>query len=622
MGESERIDIKKEDFYADKEGQLSFLDPQVENYFPTASDYGKIPNRFIERYSSISYLANLGLMAAIQNVSLRDSKNYAGTREGEFYKSVVQKGGANFAEGLVSCIPISSFLKTYGLSRGGHNYNALQELYNGHLMANQWNIIYEDKDIISCTAVVTATLYSKETGNLYIKFNSDLQDVLLNLSKEYATLSLPVMGKLKEDYTVSMYQLFKKRYDYEVSRNKRYYGRSSEEVTINFENLDEFYFLTGMYPVDMMSQDPSMLQVIDCLKTGQYSAAAAVIKESNILQRSDIDQAKASAVKDFRRFKARFLDKAFKRINGFEMIQGLDSSGKKNEEALQRYYELCKLVYPTDIHFRYETIRGGQGGRVRGIKVMVSKADWTDNNVIEARKNEKNSEGIEDYSLEQIQVIVEIKQLIEENLSVKDMIAIASEAGWDMQKIQNAYAVAKEQTAPIGNIVGYMINAIRKGYVPSSESLPEQEVEEYPMNRIRIKLGYDKILSSRPDISKTAEVFFDIIYDTLNSEAPKIRAGSSLLPAETVREKIMDLAPEDIISAIDEFIKNDASPTPSYIIGGLYMARMKAILAEEKPDNGYSKPAGKNSFNDFPQRNYTTKDYEELERRKLKEGTK
>ena len=187
-GELERVDVRKEDFYADKEGQLSFLDPDVVNYFPTASDYGRIPNRFIERYSSISYLANLGLMAAIQNVTLRDARNYEGTREGELYKKIAEKGKANFADGLVSCIPVSQFLKIYGLSTGGHNYSTLQELYNGHLMANQWNIIYEDKEIISWMAVVVATAYVKETGSLYVKFNSDLQDVLLNLKRDYGIL--------------------------------------------------------------------------------------------------------------------------------------------------------------------------------------------------------------------------------------------------------------------------------------------------------------------------------------------------------------------------------------------------------------------------------------------------
>ena len=138
----------------DENGQLSFLDP-ADNYYPVASDYAKIPNRFVERFGNISYLANLGLMYAITKVEKRRRDMYDGTEKGLFFADVYTKTGTDYSQGLVAEFPINEFLKTFNLNRGGRSYNAIDTLYNGELLKNQWQILYQDEDIIvPCVVVI------------------------------------------------------------------------------------------------------------------------------------------------------------------------------------------------------------------------------------------------------------------------------------------------------------------------------------------------------------------------------------------------------------------------------------------------------------------------------------
>lgn len=577
------MDKDMQGIYQEEEesGQLSFIDTDDDNYFPVSSDYGKIPNRFIERYGNISYLANLGMMLAIQKVERRNHELYRGTKEGMFYDEIFKKTGADFSDGLVACIPINQFLKLYNLGSGGHTYQALDELYNGTMLRNQWQILYEDKDIIASVAVLTATAYDKVHKNLLMKFNGDLDSVILNIQKDYAQISLPVLGKLREDYITSIYQLFKKRYDSEQAKNKKYGYLFQNEIKIDFD-LDQFYFIIGLYPIDLTTNDEDMKKVVELLRMKDYDAAAKIMREKGLVGKYSKTDSRSLALDDFSYFKRHYLDKAFKRINGFNVIKKLEKPGTEEfAKALSEYEKNCRSIHPTDIHFRYEILRSGRGGKATGCRFYISKAEWMKAEEIVVDKP-KEQEQEEEIGIAQMKVIIEVEGLLsEEKLSDQDIKSIAKKADWNIETVRKAYQVAKEK--PRQNIVGFMIKAIEGKWEPAVVSKAEDDAaaEEYSYEFLAEKIGYDDAMMMQPMYKSTLLAFMDVIYDTMNSDVSRIKVGSGTLPAAAVKKRLLELDSLCLCDAVRMFLNNSRESgivQDSYIVTILYNIRKQTEL--------------------------------------------
>lgn len=574
------------EIYTDENGQMSFKN-EDDNYFPVASDYSKVPNRLIERYGNISYLANLGMMLAIQNITKRSKEAYRGTEEGKFYEHIYKESGTDFSDGLVACIPVQQFIKIYGLSSGGRTYQSIDMLYNGTILKNQWQIMYEDENCIATTSVLTGTMYNKKNKRLYMKFNPDLESVLLNMRENYARISLPVLGKLRVDYITNIYEIFKKRMDAEMGKNKKYGYKVDTEIKTRFD-LDHLYFRIGIYPVDLTANDINMRTVVELLRAQDYSAAASIMKEKGLVEKYADDTSRVLAINDFAYFKRHFLDRAFKSINGFPMIKKLDKvSADTFDETYAEYQKKCRANHPTDIHFRYELVRSGKGGKVSGLIFYISKAEWTEeeemnnvtDNILEQEVDTKN------LTLDQMRVVLQVSDILkDQDLKEKDIITLARTAEWHVEKVEQAYEAAKQQNP--NSFMGYMVDAIRYGWTPNERMKGFEEKnakdEEYSLDSIKENIGYGEVLLMKPTYKDILDDFCDIIYRTLNTETTKIKFNSyTEVPAQLVKDNLLQLNSIDMREAIEEFLNSSGSTehvSSTYILKILFEIKTQTSL--------------------------------------------
>lgn len=607
------------DFYTDSEGQLSFTETRETNYYPVAADYGKIPNLFIDRLGNISYLADLGLKAAIQVIEERTHEMYEGTEKGLYYQKLYLEMGTDFSEGLVAELPINKFISQYGLNSGGSTYNSLNRLYTGDQLRNQWQIFCETEEGRGGTTVLTGTWYSKKTGMLYMKFNPDLRSRIYEIQKDYALLSLPVLGKLKIEYISELYQRLKKTLDIEQSRNIKYGHHTPKEIKIDYE-LDYLYFMMGLYPIDLLSNNADMQRVVMCIKNHNYTSAAAIYRETNLLNEYARDKSRSNAIGNFGYFRRAFLDRAFAKINGFPPPKNLEKSDKKEFEQAQTEYEkLCHEKYPTDIHFRYCLIRSGVGGKVSGITFYVSKAKSKYSEPEIVQTTESKSDGL---TFEKMEFLIGLKNIISEEMSPAELRNIADAADWDEDKIIQAYDVAKASKTPIANLEKFLIKAIKEEWTVTATKNSEISEELYPEDVIREECGFNKLHLTNPEYDRPAEQFITIIYDALNSDATKYKIGQSYMPAEIVKKRLLEMTAPVLEYAIRQFLnssKDNGIISPAYILTILYNAHtQKELEGEREQFQNSKKTSTKNcGFTNFPQRDYSERDYEELERKKL-----
>lgn len=571
--------------HADSEGQLSF--GEADNYYPVASDYVRIPRPFIERYSNVSYLANLGLMIAIQRIENRNRQYYVGTKEELYFKDIYNKTKTDYSDGLVSCIPISHFLSVYGLNRGGSMYSALDSLYNGESLRNQWQILYEDNNIVAGTSVLTGTMYDKQKKLLYMKFNPDLAPLITNIQKNYARLSLPVLGKLKEDYITQLYQILKEQFDFEQQRNRKFGLAFNREITIEYD-IDQLLFLMGMYPVELDTGDSAMDMVVELLKHQDFRGAANILKDKHLIEKYVNEPMRIIAINSFRDFKRAYLGKCFNRINGFKMPSKLDCIDKpEGKKALEKYEELCREKHPTDIHFRFSLKKVGHGGKVSAIVFYVSQADWTkfeEQEIIEAVIPEAavvpQKEPVADVITdEQYDIIDEIRDMVPIKISSRDATSIAKAANWQIKKIQKAVEVAENYNRPIENLVPFLIKAIEGDWSPAVSMEPDAE-EEYPMAFIRKQLGYEDAIAANPGYEEPLELFMEYIYECLNSDATMVKIGQGKISAQTVKSQLLKLNSIDLANAVTAFLEGSAGKmiTPAYILTILYRIKTQEGL--------------------------------------------
>ncbi len=581
---------ENQDFFpetdADIEGQLSMFGDEQENYLPVATDYAKIPNMFIDRLGNISYLADLGLKAAIQVVGERSHEMYDGTAEGLYYKKLYSEMGTDFAEGLVAELPINKFISCYGLNSGGSTYNSLAKLYTGDQLRNQWQILVETEEGGGGTTVLTGTWYSRTTGRLYMKFNPDLKEKLVEIKKDFARLSLPVLGKLRIEYISELYQRLKKALDLEQARNSKFGNAPVREIREEYD-LDYLYFMLGLYPIDLLSNDPDMKKVVSAIKSRNYTAAATIFRETDLLSRFAQDKSRKKAIESFAYFRRAFLDRAFGKINGFPTPKNLekyDPDTGKYKEAYEEYTSLCKDKYPTDIHFRYSLIRTGIGGKVSGIVFYVSKAredyveeaDTPEDDIKDAAEQAPMPE----LTFEQMNFLLEIKNSITEELTPKEFLSIAVAARWDKSRIEKAYEVAKASTTPIRNLSRYLVKAIEEEWEPPTPKDLSSE-EEYSLAFLKKTCGFDDLAIMRPDLSSIGEQFLTIIYDTMNSDATKYKIGQAFVPAKMVKDRILSLNAFNLIYSIETFLSapgENRIVSPAYILTLLYNSEAQSEL--------------------------------------------
>ena len=126
--------------------------------------------------------------------------------------------------------------------------------------------------------------------------------------------------------------------------------------------------------------------------------------------------------------------------------------------VLREAQEECKT---TDLLFTYEPVRTGRGGRVTEvIFTIVKNPDY---------KQEKDPNGPPDVTL-----VERVSEMLGGRLRTKTIIRLLAVAGNDVEKIQQAIAVADSSKKPINDLYKFLCRAIREeweveevvGYIP------------------------------------------------------------------------------------------------------------------------------------------------------------
>lgn len=161
----------------------------------------------------------------------------------------------------------------------------------------------------------------------------------------------------------------------------------------------------------------------------------------------------------------------------------------KNRIIVKAQQELCEK---TDICFNFEELKTGR--KVTSLKFMIysntenqkyktkmKKAQFVDQEAEEELAATVSHIGIgEEFLINQVKII------IEEDLSDKDILKILDKANSSIVTIQEKYSLAKESTTPIKNLTAWMIDAIKNDYPsPVKGNLNSIKTQTYPQGSKR-----------------------------------------------------------------------------------------------------------------------------------------
>ena len=133
----------------------------------------------------------------------------------------------------------------------------------------------------------------------------------------------------------------------------------------------------------------------------------------------------------------------------------------------------------------------GKGGKVYGITFYVELNSGKDKKKLETKK-EQESALSED---EKFEMYVQVKELIKESVSIKDIKSICETAEYDFEKIQTAYHIA-ELAGHIENLVGFMIKAIKEGYATPVKKEKKNQFNNFEQRQYDFD-EYEKVLLNR-----------------------------------------------------------------------------------------------------------------------------
>ncbi len=274
-----------------------------------------------------------------------------------------------------------------------------------------WTIMQKDdeKQEITARAVITDAIF--KNGKLTIRFNNSLTNDIVNIKNNYTILSLKETMDMKSVYSLRLLEILKSAYSLSC-----YHNPGPGERVFDY-HIVELKFDLGIITPEGDSK----------IKNELNNDNPDYDKIQKWITKNKID--KYCLVGDFQK---RVIKPSVAEIN------------KK-----------------TDIHLEYETIRSGR--KVTGIRFFVSKPDViTQNNELAANNN---------ISISEDDMLDELVDLMHNDFKTSEIRIFLQLAG-NMDKVKNAYEYFKTYPKDIENTVGFMREAILKGY---SETKPRRK---------------------------------------------------------------------------------------------------------------------------------------------------
>ena len=303
---------------------------------------------------------------------------------------------------IVAVMPASQLKEIFG--KGNSIYSHLKPVA-ASLIGRSIGIEDDEKKEFHYMTIVTDAEY--KDGVCTITFNKKLKEKLLQIQNKFTLLSLPVMMDMTSVYSFRLYELLK---------SEAFIGNRSCQMTM--DGGFEFYIGLSELKLELGVVDASEKKVQEIL---------------NGKQKPDYDKAVEVATEksydEWRDFKKNVMDVATKEI-----------------------------TQKTELDLSYETKRTGRGGKTSGIVFRIKRKDVEEKVDVINEVVEKKITDDEKYEL-----IDQVKDLMDEKISTKDIISILEAAEYDYEKVKKQYENSKS-AKKIGNIVGWMIDAIKKDY--------------------------------------------------------------------------------------------------------------------------------------------------------------
>jgi hypothetical protein len=217
---------------------------------------------------------------------------------------------------------------------------------------------------------------------------------------------------------------------------------------------------------------------------------------------------------------------------------------------------------------------------------------------------------------------LDISEIAGIELTYDDINALMDAAGNDIHRVEAACAYMRNYGSEIENIVGFLIDAIRKGY---SAPVSKAHEEIYAYGNICEKFNNGgKLIEEQGMPQEAVDLVMNILYKKLNSREDPMKIGRSVKPAVLVKDRLLNLTSEEIgfvYKKLEDKQKTGSKITENYIVTLLYNAHEEYIIAQlnEKYEKNTSREEKKtkNQFQDYEQREYSDDQMKEFELRKL-----
>ncbi len=362
-----------------------------------------------------------------------------------YYRNLYTKIGSDFSEGIVADIKMVDLRNALG-SKSGSFYSTISDLMDGARFRRMFEVIYRDKNISGSTALITGTAYDSDKGRIFIKFNNDVANLIYKVKKD-ATLTYPrFIYDMDSIYGIRIYNLLRHRLTYEQAMEDRRREPHGKEYVFTYD-LPELKFMLSAIGVN--SEDPSkeVQVVVSEIKNGAYEQAERDLPK---------EEKKMTRYADLQRYT---LEKGFREINGFK-DPGVDKVSKMDDDE---FYAMIREHAKKDIHFRYEPVRNGRGGKVVAVRLKVGWnkdiPGWglTDEDAVTVHAEDASA------PVDRLALADEIADIIPVPLRPRQYISILDAADNDVERVRKAVNVLKTKE-DVNDTVGFLISAIKGGW--------------------------------------------------------------------------------------------------------------------------------------------------------------
>lgn len=298
-----------------------------------------------------------------------------------------------------------------------------------------WRIVFTDDTSKSVEAINIVTDCKFDEGVFQMRFNTKVNKEIRQLKQNYTVFSLAETIPLRSIYSFKLYEMLKSEYDRQDYAARKNGTREDEPIYVMDINLVDLKLRFG---------------IIDSTTDKKIADA---------LKKADPDYEKIGKMAANQEDNAKY-----KRFSNFR---------KGTLEVAQK-----ELAEKTSISFEFDQLKSGRGGKTTGIRFFIKK-----------KESEQDIEVIDTVDVElteddKYQIVFDTKNMLGDAFAIKDVRAICDAANFDISKIINAKKVMESSKSSITNPTGFMINAIKDGYMQAKPLIRTNNFNNFKQNDI------------------------------------------------------------------------------------------------------------------------------------------